>query len=105
MSAPEERRQGPEFDAGCGPQPPDDGVLSLVLGVWLPALTVGVELATRMCAEAFFDPLPTVWHVLAVSLVPLGNLLIWLELRGRRTLGLRHLAFASGTAMAIAGVY
>jgi hypothetical protein len=105
MSAPEERRQGLEFVPVADRNPPDHGVLSLVLGVWLPALTVGVEVATRMCAEAFFDPLPTVWHVLAVSLVPLGNLLIWLELRGRRTLGLRHLAFANGTAMAIAGVY
>jgi hypothetical protein len=106
MSAPEERRQGLEFVPVADRQPQDDdGVLSLVLGVWAPALTVGVELATRICAEAFFDPLPTVWHVLAVSLVPLGNLLIWLELSGRRTIGLQHLAFANGTAMAIAGVY
>jgi hypothetical protein len=58
-----------------------------------------------MCAGVFFDPLPTVWHTAAVSLVPIANFLVWLCLRNGRTAGLRRLAFAHGAAMAVAGIY
>jgi hypothetical protein len=30
-----------------------------------------------MCAEAFFDPMPTFWHHLLVLAVPFGNLWVW----------------------------
>jgi len=51
------------------------GGLGLILcGVLLPAATIAVELATRMCADTFFDPLPTFWHVLLAASVPAANL-------------------------------
>ena len=58
-----------------GPQAPSDWIL--LLGVIYPAAVVGIELVWRMCAEAFFDPMPTYGHVVAILFVPVSNLLIW----------------------------
>ncbi len=77
----------------------------LVFGVAFPAVVIAIELASRMCAEAFFDPMPTYGHVAAASLVPAGNLLVWSSLRDGAPLGVKWLAFANGVAMAIAGCY
>jgi hypothetical protein len=59
----------------------------LVFGVALPLITLGIELATGMCAGAFFDPIPTWWHVALVAFVPLANLLLWLAARQGKTTG------------------
>ncbi len=53
----------------------------LVFGVIYPAVVIGLELISHMCADAFFDPMPTYWHVAAVSLVPASNLLVWHHLQ------------------------
>ena len=44
----------------------------VVFGIVLPTTTILVEALLHMCAEAFFDPLPTVGHVLAMATVPLA---------------------------------
>lgn len=80
------------------------GFTSLLFGVILPVATIGYELVTQACASIFFDPLPTLLHVLLVALVPVFNLLLWSSLthaNPRR----RYLAFANGVAIAIAAVY
>jgi hypothetical protein len=62
----------------------------LVFGVIGPAVVIVFELISHMCADAFFDPMPTYWHVAAVSLVPASNLLLWYHLQdetGRTTNG------------------
>jgi hypothetical protein len=46
-------------------------------GFLLPAITLGVELITGMCAEAFFDPLPTWWHTFFIFFTALTNLQTW----------------------------
>jgi hypothetical protein len=74
----------------------------LIFGVILPALTLAIELATRMCAVTFFDPIPTVWHVLLVVIVPATNLLSWLAVRGSRPAWLRWLGWANGFALGVA---
>lgn len=56
-------------------------VLVILAGVLLPVVTLGVELATGMCAESLFDPLPTVWHGLIIAFVPLANWQVWREVR------------------------
>jgi len=60
--------------------------LVFLFGVALPVVTLLVEVGTGMCGQAFFDPIPTTWHVLAVALVPIVNLmvLLGLQLHGRR---------------------
>ena len=39
-------------------------VFTLVMGVILPSASILVETTTHVCAEHFFDPIPTLWHVL-----------------------------------------
>src|SRR5262249_44196398 len=52
-----------------------------------------------------FDPMPTYWHVLAVSSVPAGNLLVWIHLRHGVPRGPAWIAFVNGAAIAVAGFY
>lgn len=43
----------------------------LFFGVILPAITLVVELTTNMCADTLqIDPVPTIWHALAIGAVP-----------------------------------
>jgi hypothetical protein len=57
----------------------------LLFGITLPFISLGIELTTQICADSFFDPIPTIWHVLLVLLVPAINLQIWLAKRKERT--------------------
>ncbi len=52
-----------------------------VLGVIMPAISITVEASTHICAEVFFDPLPTTWHLLLVIFVPLAQLQVWFAIR------------------------
>src|SRR5262245_8452437 len=88
--------------ASTSPRP---GLCALILGVIYPATVIAIELATRICAEALFDPMPTYWHTLAISLVPAGNLLLWARLREQAPKALAWLAFTNGAVVAIAGLY
>ena len=56
-------------------------IVSCIFGVFLPALTLFVEVTTSMCAEVFFDPIPTVFHLLFVAALPIVNLAtaIWIK--------------------------
>jgi hypothetical protein len=55
-------------------------------GVLLPAIAIGTELFTNMCAQALFDPLPTLAHLALVTSVPCINLRLWLARRNGETL-------------------
>ena len=76
----------------------------LVLGVVLPALTVGIEMFTHMCAEVFFDPIPTVWHLLMASSVPAINLALWWK-ESQTGEPLRYVGLLSGFAIGIAAYF
>lgn len=79
--------------------------LLLAFGVVLPLITLGVELTTRMNAEAFFDPLPTFLHLLLVAFVPAANLAVWQAVFRRNAVHLKQLALANGCAIGIASFY
>lgn len=64
-------------------------------GVILPAISITVEASTAICAETFFDPIPTVWHLLIVVLVPLAHLHIWFVIRRGTAARLRLAGFAN----------
>jgi len=51
-------------------------VLAALFGVILPAFTLIVEAASHMCAQSFFDPIPTWAHVAIIGLVPVVNSLV-----------------------------
>src|ERR1700730_2806552 len=84
-------------------QVPSGGIL--IFGVIYPAGVIALELATRMCADAFFDPMPTYAHALAACLVPASNLLVWIYLQDPARQNNSWLAFVNGAAIAIAGFY
>jgi hypothetical protein len=57
------------------------GVGLILLGGLLPLITLIFELTSHACAGAFFDPIPTWWHVLLVASVPLINGVIIYRIR------------------------
>ena len=84
---------------------PGPGTRMLLFGVLYPAAVIAIELITHMCARALFDPMPTWGHAAAAAFVPASNLLIWAQLRNPTVRHARWLAFASGAAIAIGGLY
>jgi len=76
----------------------------LFLGVILPALTIGIEMFTHMCAEVFFDPIPTVWHLLMAISVPAINLALWWK-ESQTGEPLRYMGLFSGFAIGIAAYF
>ncbi|MEN6405202.1 MAG: VIT domain-containing protein [Thermoguttaceae bacterium] len=80
-------------------------VFLALFGVLLPATTLGIELATRMCAEAFFDPIPTLGHILLVALVPLANAMALIEPLRQSPRWRRRLFWLNGVALGVALFY
>jgi hypothetical protein len=98
-----------ETSANTAPAPAKPGMfvsgLLLFAGVILPLITLALELATRMCAGAFFDPLPTFWNILLVAFVPVANLLAWNTTRQGRAERRVWLGWVNGAAIGVAGYY
>ena len=65
------------------PKPVRAGIqrFTLFAGVIMPVISITVEATTHTCAEAFFDPIPTMWHLLLVIFVPLAQLHVWFVVR------------------------
>jgi hypothetical protein len=77
----------------------------LVFGVVIPLGTVVFEFVTGACAGIFFDPLPTLGHVVLTTLVPVANLLVWLAVRRGDLRWRARLGWANGFAIGIASAY
>ncbi len=77
----------------------------ILFGIILPIITLGVELSTGMCADAFFDPIPTVMHTLLVALVPVANLLVLRSVQQRPWLSPRLTALFCGAAAGVSAFY
>jgi hypothetical protein len=74
-------------------------------GVGLPVLTLLIELATHMCAGAFFDPIPDIWHVLLVASVPVVNFFVWRMVRLQRRPHSMALGVASAFSIGVAAYF
>jgi hypothetical protein len=85
--------------------PPRPGYGLLILGVALPLIALILELTTGMCAAVFFDPLPTLGHVVLVAMVPLANGLVWQASRAQRSDRVRWLASLNAVAVGVAIYY
>jgi hypothetical protein len=81
------------------------GLFILLFGIVLPLITLGVELGTHLCASIFFDPIPTIWHVLLVGFVPLANLLVYLAVWKGKTPYRSKLGLINGIAIGVAFFY
>jgi hypothetical protein len=77
----------------------------LFAGVIMPAISITVEATTHICAEEFFDPIPTVWHLMLVIFVPLANLHVWFAIRRGDTERLTLSGLANAAAIAISAFY
>ena len=80
-------------------------VLIVLCGIVMPAITNLVEALLHMCADGFFDPLPTVGHVFAVATVPLANAFSLWALNRRDGAHIDAVIFAQAFAVAVAAVY
>jgi hypothetical protein len=70
----------------------------LFAGVIMPAISITVEATTHICADFFFDPIPTFWHLALVVFVPLAQLQTWFAIR-RNDPGRLRLAGATNTVV------
>ncbi len=80
------------------------GTGALVVASIFPAIVILIELVTGICAGAFFDPVPTVGHVVIISLVPIVNFLLWRALRTEDTAPV-WLVIVGGVSIAVAASY
>jgi hypothetical protein len=74
-------------------------VFIVLFGILLPFVTIGFELFTHMCASTFFDPLPTIWHILLVGSVPVSNLLVCVHAWKGKSDHMSKLGLANGIAV------
>lgn len=66
-----------ELDRGAGrflPPKTGPGLALASASAALAIVAIVTEVFTHLCAEVFFDPLPTPWHLLLVSVVPTGTI-------------------------------
>lgn len=82
---------------------------NLFAGVILPAIAITIEASTHICAEEFFDPIPSTWHLLLVVVVPLAQLHVWFAVRrgiaSRPVLSILANAIALGISVFYSIVY
>jgi len=76
----------------------------VIFGILLPCVALGFELCNGASAEIYFDPIPTLWHVLLVALVPVANFLVLMSI-WKGWCPRRLLAWLNGIAMGVALVY
>ena len=79
--------------------------LIVFFGIIMPIIALGVELVTQMCADSFFDPLPTPIHILLIAFVPLANYLVWRDLMKGRSEHLPLLQLVNGITIGITLYY
>jgi len=74
-------------------------------GVIMPAISITVEATTHICANIFFDPIPTSWHLLLVIFVPLAQLQVWFALRRRQADRLALAGFLNSVTIGVSIFY
>lgn len=77
----------------------------LFFGVVYPGAVILIEAATGYCGKHLFDPMPTLWHLALLTMVPIGNLALWGCLAGSLDLSRKMQASITGFAIGIAGFY
>lgn len=76
----------------------------LLFGVALPAGVIALEATTGFCAGTFFDPIPSIWHILLVLVGVAINAVVWRQLA--TTPSRRYLmGFLNALAIGIAFYY
>lgn len=83
------------------------GATALVsfFGIALPAITLGLELVSGICASVFFDPIPSVFHALLIACVPATYAWLLVDLRRARVGRVAVQGWMSALAVAISLYY
>lgn len=91
------------------PTPPPESrsgdILIALFGVLLPSAVIAIEATTRLCAEAFFDPMPTWAHTLLIASVPATNAIALAQTRQHNAASAPWLAGLLAASIAISAFY
>ena len=71
----------------------------IALGVLLPIAAASFELVTRICSQIFFDPMPSIWHILLFYLVPVSNFACFLAVKMNLNKQIKFFGFLNGIAI------
>jgi len=74
-------------------------------GIILPVIALALELFTGLCSSIYINPIPTIWHVLLVAMVPLANITAYVALRRNGTRHPKTVGWLNGLAFCIALYY
>ena len=77
----------------------------ILFGVIVPAATFTIEAITHICANGYFDPVPTVYHMFLVACVPIANLLAVCTLAGWCRIHPAVVFLLNGVAIATSLIY
>jgi hypothetical protein len=102
----EERQYEPvqQYNPGA-PYDPGPNRFTFFAGVIMPTISITVEATTHICASVFFDPIPTIWHLLFVIFVPLAQLQVWFAIRRRTPDRLALAGFLNAVSIGISVFY
>jgi len=102
----EERQYKPvqQYNPGA-PYDPGPNRFTFFAGVIMPTISITVEATTHICASVFFDPIPTIWHLLFVIFVPLAQLQVWFAIRRRTPDRLALAGFLNAVSIGISVFY
>ncbi|HEY4423346.1 MAG TPA: VIT domain-containing protein [Pyrinomonadaceae bacterium] len=102
----EERQYKPvqQYNPGA-PYDPGPNRFTFFAGVIMPTISITVEATTHICANVFFDPIPTIWHLLFVIFVPLAQLQVWFAIRRRSPDRLALAGFLNAVTIGISIYY
>lgn len=83
------------------------GIFTLFFGFLVPTAAIVFETQTHFCALSFFDPFPSLTHILFFALIPLTSLMAWLAGRSKLNMPAHAgvLSLFSGMAMGVAILY
>ena len=102
----EERKYQPvEQYNPVAPYVPGPNRFTFFAGVIMPAISITVEATTHICANTFFDPIPTIWHLLFVIFVPLAQIQVWFAIRRRTHDRLALAGFLNAVSIGISVFY
>ena len=87
------------------PYHPGPNRFTFFAGVIMPAISITVEATSHICADVFFDPIPTFWHLLLVIFVPLAQLQVWFAIRKGAADRLALAGFLNAVAIGISLFY
>lgn len=76
-----------------------------LFGIILPVLALAMELAGHAFSDMFFDPVPTIVHVLLIAAVPVTNAFVLKVIQEQQTKHFDKLGFCYGFVLAVTGYY